>query len=133
MGEYTDEKTLLRIHICEDDRYGDKALSEALVDLFNREGYAEATVLKGIAGFGAQTGQRRDALSERSHRLPVVVEVISCRARIDWIMPRICGMMGNGMITQGTVKVARRFVKSKQPGYQRVAAVAANSTVFGTC
>jgi PII-like signaling protein len=107
MGEYTNEKTLLRIYICEDDRYGDKALFEALVDIFGSEGYAEATVLKGIAGFGAQCGQRRGAHLERSRPLPVVVEVISCRARIDWIMPRICGMMNRGMITLGTVKVAR--------------------------
>jgi uncharacterized protein len=105
MSEYINEKTLLRIHICEDDRYGGKALFEALVDIFDSEGYAAATVLRGIAGFGAQCGQRRGAHLERSHRLPVVVEVISCRARIDWIMTRICGMINRGMITLSTVKV----------------------------
>jgi PII-like signaling protein len=112
MSEFANEKMLLRVYISDDDRYGGKALFEALVDLFNREGYAGATVLRGIAGFGAQRGQRRGAKSERFHQLPVIVEIISCMERIDEIMPRICGMMSRGMITLGKVAVARYCTNS---------------------
>jgi PII-like signaling protein len=41
--------------------------------------------------------------------LPVIVELIAGRGRIDLIIPRISGMMGSGMITLGTVKVSRRL------------------------
>jgi len=106
MTEYTNEKLLMRIHISENDKYGHKPLFEALIDLFNSKGYAGATVLKGVAGFGAWSGRRDGVPRARSHRLPLIVEVLSCRERIDEIMPRICGMMNSGMITLGTVKVA---------------------------
>jgi PII-like signaling protein len=106
MDDYTNEKTMLRIYIGENDRYGDGPLSEALVDLFNREGYAEATVLRGIAGFGARSVHQDYAPSKRARRLPLIVEIISCMERIDEIMPRICGMMSRGMITLGKVTVA---------------------------
>jgi PII-like signaling protein len=106
MSEYTNEKLLMRIYFCEHDKYGHKPLFEALIDLFNSKGYAGATVLKGVAGFGARSGQLGGAPRERTRPLPLIVEVISCRERIDEIMPRICGMVNSGMITLGKVMVA---------------------------
>ncbi|HTS71478.1 MAG TPA: DUF190 domain-containing protein [Terriglobia bacterium] len=108
MDDYTNEKTLLRIYISENDRYGDKPLSEALVDLFNREGYPGAVVLKSIAGFGAQSGRQCADYAGDNKRLPVIIELIACRGRVNLIMPRISGMLESGMITMGTVKVARK-------------------------
>jgi PII-like signaling protein len=108
MDGYTNQKTLLRIYIGENDRYGESHLSEALVDLFNREGYPDAAVIKCIDGFGPQCSRQDVAYSGDHKRLPVIVELIACRGRINLILPRISAMMGNGMITMGTVKVARR-------------------------
>lgn len=107
MGEYRNEKVLMRIYISENDIFGGKPLFETLTDLFNSEGFAGATVLKGLAGFGAQSGRRDDVPTKRARSLPLIVEVISCLERIDEIMPTICGMINRGMITLGTVQVAR--------------------------
>jgi uncharacterized protein len=116
MDGYTNQKTLLRIYISENDRYGERPLSEALIDLFNREGYPGAVVLKSIAGFGAQSVRQCADYAGDNKRLPVIVELIACRGRVNLIMPRIKGMMGNGMITMGTVKVARKRRYSDQTG-----------------
>jgi len=107
MSEFTNEKVLLRVYISENDKYRRKPLFKALIDLFNSEGYAVATVLKGVAGFGGLIVHRDDASAECARRLPLIVEVISCLERIDEIMPTICGMINRGMITMGTVQVTR--------------------------
>jgi PII-like signaling protein len=108
MDDYTNEKTLLRIYINENDRYDDMPLSEALVYLFKSEGYPEATVLKCIAGFYEQRGGGDGDYWDDKKRFPVIVELIAGRGRVNLIMPRITRMMGSGMITMATVKVARR-------------------------
>ena len=107
MSEFTNEKVLLRVYISENDKYRRKPLFKALIDLFNSEGYAVATVLKGVAGFGGLIVHRDDASAECARRLPLIVEVISCLERIDEIMPKIDRMMTGGMITLGKVAVAR--------------------------
>ena len=47
------DQILMRIFIGETDRYEHKPLYEALVELLRREGFAGATVLRGVSGFGA--------------------------------------------------------------------------------
>ena len=107
MGEYTNEKVLMRIYISENEIFAGKPLFETLTDLFKSEGFAGATVLKGLAGFGAQSGRRDDVPTKRARSLPLIVEVISCLERIDEIIPKIDRMMTGGMITLGKVAVAR--------------------------
>ena len=119
MDDYTNEKTMLRIYIGENDRYGDRPLSEALVDLFDREGSPGAVVLNCIAGFEAQSGRQDVAYSGDHKQLPVIVELIACRGRVNLIMPRISEMMGSGTITMGTVKVARRYANVNRREIQK--------------
>jgi PII-like signaling protein len=109
MTRFTGEKTLMRIHISESDRYGHKPLFEALIDLFMREGFAGATVLKGISGFGVHAVYHTDKLLELSNDLPVIVEVIASRERIDEVMPSISEMMKGGLITLEKAEVVRYY------------------------
>ncbi len=107
MSRFTGEKVLMRIHIGENDKYGRKPLFEALIDLFIDEGFAGATVLKGVAGFGVHTVYHTDKLLELSSELPIIVEVIASRERIDEVMPKIDAMMSGGLITLEMVNVVR--------------------------
>ena len=52
MPKFCGEKVLMRIFVGEGDTYGRKPLYEALIDLLIAEGFAGATVLRGVAGFG---------------------------------------------------------------------------------
>jgi len=47
------QRTLMRVFIGESDRYHGKPLYEALLERFRSKGMAGATVLRGVAGFGA--------------------------------------------------------------------------------
>lgn len=101
------EQVLLRIFIGESDKCQHIPLYEALVELFRREGFAGATVLRGIAGFGAHSRFHTDRLLRLSTDLPIVVEVVDNRERFDTILPRVEEMMDGGMITMEKVSVWR--------------------------
>lgn len=101
------EQILMRIFIGESDRYGHRPLYEALVELFREQGFAGATVLRGIAGFGAHSVYHTDRLLRLSQDLPVVVEVVDEKEKLETIMPRIEEMMDGGMVTMEKATVIR--------------------------
>lgn len=98
------ERTLMRIFIGENDRCesGDhrgKPLYEALVTFFRQRGFAGATVLRGIAGFGASARVHTDRILRLSLDLPIVVEVVEMEARIREVLPELDTMIDGGLIT----------------------------------
>ena len=99
MTKLIGEQVLMRIFLGENDKYGHIPLFEALVEFFKREGFAGATVLRGVSGFGAHSVYHTDKLLRLSQDLPIVVEVVDSKEKIDNIMPRIDEMMNGGMIT----------------------------------
>lgn len=101
------EQVLMRIFVGEGDRWEMKPLYEALVELLRREGFAGATVLKGVMGFGAHSVMHSDKLLRFSADLPVVVEVVDTQEKIASLMPRIDSMMAGGMITLESAHVIR--------------------------
>lgn len=101
------DQILMRIFIGESDRYGQRPLYEALVELFRKEGFAGATVLRGIAGFGAHSVYHTDRLLRLSQDLPVVVEVVDEKEKLEAVMPRIEEMMDGGMVTMEKATVIR--------------------------
>jgi PII-like signaling protein len=107
MTKFIGERVLMRIFIGESDKYGHIPLHEALVELFRKEGFAGATVLRGVAGFGAHSVYHTDKLLRLSMDLPLVVEVVDHQDKIDAIMPRIDAMMSGGLITLEKATVIR--------------------------
>ncbi|WP_084154298.1 DUF190 domain-containing protein [Citrifermentans bremense] len=101
------ERVLLRIFIGERDKYKHIPLYEALVELFRKEGLAGATVLRGIAGFGAHSMYHTDRLLRLSTDLPIVLEVVDQRERIEAVLPTVEEMMDGGLITMEKVLVLR--------------------------
>ena len=107
MTGLTGEQVLMRIFIGESDTHGHIPLYEALVEFFRKEGFAGATVLRGVAGFGAHSVYHTDKLLRLSMDLPIVVEVVESQERIDGVMPKIDEMMSGGMITLEKATVIR--------------------------
>jgi len=107
MTKLIGENVLMRIFIGESDRYDHQPLYEALVELFRKEGFAGATVLRGISGFGAHSVYHTQKLLDLSADLPLIIEVVDTQDKINAIMPRIDAMMGGGMITLEKATVIR--------------------------
>jgi hypothetical protein len=107
MSKFCGEKVLIRIFIGENDKYGHKPLYEALIDYLIEEGFAGATVLRGVAGFGPHCIYHTDKLLELSAELPIILEVVASREKLDRAMPKLDEMMSGGLITMETVNVVR--------------------------
>jgi len=107
MRRISGEQCLLRIFIGDSDRYKHRPLYEALANLFRTNGFAGLTVLRGVAGFGAHSVYHTDKLLELSSDLPIILEVVESRDRIDALMPEIDAMMNGGLVTLETVEVVR--------------------------
>ncbi len=101
------EQTLMRIFIGESDRHGHRPLYEAIVELLRKQGLAGATVLKGSMGFGARSITHTDKFLRLSSDLPVVIEAVDARERIDAVLPLLDPMMAGGMITLEKAHVIR--------------------------
>jgi len=106
------EQVLMRIFIGESDRHGHRPLYEALVELLRKEGFAGATVLRGVSGFGAHKVYHSQKLLDLSADLPMVVEAVDTQEKIYAILPRIDEMMAGGMVTLEKVTVIRYSSKS---------------------
>ena len=105
------DQMLMRIFMGESDRHGHKPLYEALVELLRKDGFAGATVLRGVSGFGANRVYHTQKLLDLSADLPMVVEVVDTQEKIYSILPRIDEMMAGGMITLEKVTVIRYSTK----------------------
>lgn len=99
------ERTLMRIHIGESDKWEGKPLYQALVELFRREHFSGATVLRGVGGYGSSSRYHTDKILRLSQDLPIVIEVIEYSERIERILPTLDSMVGGGLITLEKVRV----------------------------
>jgi PII-like signaling protein len=81
--KFEGERTLMRIHIGESDRWHGKPLHEAIVEMLRKENFSGATVLRGVGGFGSSSVYHTDKILRLSQDLPIVVEVIESTERIE--------------------------------------------------
>lgn len=99
------ERTLMRIHIGESDKWHGKSLHEAIVEMLRKEKFSGATVLRGVGGFGSSSVYHTDKILRLSQDLPIVVEVIESAERIEEILPCLDEMVEGGLITLEKVRV----------------------------
>jgi PII-like signaling protein len=99
------ERTLMRIHIGERDKWEGKLLYEALIELFRREGFSGVTVLRGVAGYGSSSRVHTEKILRLSQDLPIVVEVVEYTERVENILPQLDQMVGGGLVTLEKVRV----------------------------
>lgn len=67
---------LVRIFIGDSDRWHHQSLHRAFLERLRREGFAGATVVHGVAGFGARSVIHTSSIVDLSADLPVLIEVV---------------------------------------------------------
>jgi uncharacterized protein len=98
---------LLRIFIGEGDQWHGKPLYEAIVLKARELHLAGATVLRGPMGFGANSRLHTTKILRLSEDLPMVIEIIDAKEKIDELMPHIDEMVQEGLVTLERVEVIR--------------------------
>jgi hypothetical protein len=101
------EQLLVRIFIGEGDQWHHQPLYRALVERLRREGFSGATVFRGIEGFGARSVIHSTSLLRLSEDLPLLVEVVDTKERVDLLLPILDEMVTEGLVTMEKVRVLK--------------------------
>jgi PII-like signaling protein len=96
---------LLRIFIGESDQHHGRPLYEAIVMKARELHLAGATVLRGPMGFGARSRLHTAKILRLSEDLPIVIEIVDSREKIDTLLPYIDDMVREGLVTLERVQV----------------------------
>jgi hypothetical protein len=102
------EQKLVRIFVGESDMWHHQPLHRALLERLRKEGFAGATVFKGVAGFGANSVIHTAGVLDLSADLPVLIEVVDDDAHVERVMGILDEMVpGGALVTVEKVRVVK--------------------------
>ena len=90
---------LLRVFIGESDKHNGRPLYEVIVNEARQRGLAGATVWKGFMGFGAHSRMHTAKILELSQDLPIVIEIVDAKDKIEAFLSVLDGLVGEGLVT----------------------------------
>ena len=93
------EGYLLRVFIGESDKHAGKPLYEWIVLQAKAHGLAGATVLRGMMGYGAHSRIHTTKIERLSSDLPVIIEIVDTREKLEAFLPVIEGAVTEGLAT----------------------------------
>lgn len=95
------------IYISESDKWHAQPLHAALLKVLKDQGIAGATLLRGMAGFGAHSRMQSTSLEVLSMDLPIIIEAIDRVEKIEAVLALIYPMVTEGLITLEDVQIAK--------------------------
>ncbi len=90
---------LLRIFIGESEKVDGKPLYQRLVEKARTDGLAGATVWRGMMGYGANSCIHTSKILRLSQDLPVIVEIVDAREKLEVFLQEIDPMIKGGLAT----------------------------------
>jgi uncharacterized protein len=99
------EGLLVRIFVGESDRWEGAPLYETIVQRAREKGLAGATVIKGIEGYGAHNFIHTARILRLAEDLPIVIEIVDQRERIEAFLPELDALIPEGLVTLEPVQV----------------------------
>ena len=102
---------LLRIFVGESDKHEGVPLHEWIVRTAREHGLAGATVLRGLGGFGAHSRLHTSKILRLSSGLPIVIEIVDTKERIESFVPVVDEAVEEGLATLEKVEI--RFYRSR--------------------
>jgi PII-like signaling protein len=106
---------LLRIFFGEEDKANHLPLYEAIVLKAREMHLAGATVLRGCVGFGHSTRLHTTKILRLAQDLPLVVEIVDTKEKIDAFLPVLDQMMTSGLVTIEKVQVLQYGSQMNSP------------------
>ncbi|HEY5214895.1 MAG TPA: DUF190 domain-containing protein [Acidobacteriaceae bacterium] len=106
------------IYIADGETYHGVGRASALLDFLFYRGVSGATVLKGVAGFGADHHLHTASLVDVSDRLPIKVEFIETPVKVDELLPKLKEICGTGMIEVQETTIVKAANSTSEPAEQ---------------
>jgi PII-like signaling protein len=86
------------IYLSDGAKHHGVPMYSSILDYLFHSGIAGATVLKGVAGFGAAHRLHSAHILEISDDLPVKIEFIETREKADTVLPELTKRVGSALI-----------------------------------
>lgn len=102
------------ITVSEGARYHGASAYSSILDYLFYRGVSGATVLKGVAGFGADHHLHTVGTVEVSDNLPIRIEFVETREKVTELMAKLEEMAGSGLIEAQETTVLKAAALSKQ-------------------
>ncbi len=102
------------IYLSEGSTHHGASTYSSILDFLFFHGVSGATVLKGVAGFGADHHIHSASSVEISDHLPLKIEFIEAREKVDELLGKLEEMAGSGMIELQETTVAKPAQISRQ-------------------
>ena len=96
---------LIRLHLCEGDRWEGQPLYEAIVQRCRELRMAGVSVFRGLQGFGESAEIHRAHVV--GHDQPVLVTIVESAEHAAALLPELEAMLDTGMIAISDVDVIR--------------------------
>jgi PII-like signaling protein len=101
------------IYLSEGSTHHGMSTYSSILDFLFFRGVSGATVLKGVAGFGADRHLHTSSTVDISDHLPLKIEFIETREKVDELLGKLEEMAGSGMIEIQETTVAKPAQVSK--------------------
>lgn len=85
-------------YVMEGQKYHGMACYAAILDFLFFRGISDATVVRGIAGFGTDHKLHTSRLVELADEMPIKVEFIESAERVEEILPKLTEIAAHGLI-----------------------------------
>lgn len=86
------------VYVSEDQQHHGNALYAAILDYLFYRGVAGATVVRGLAGFGADHHLHTTRILRLSENLPIKIEFTEEAEKLEELLPKLYEMVGSGLI-----------------------------------
>ena len=103
------------IYVGEDHQYHGQSLYAAILDFLFYRGISGATVVRGIAGFGADHHLHSTRIESLTGNLPIKIEFIESPDKIEELLPKLHELAGTGLIEVQDTLVVKTTEESANP------------------
>jgi hypothetical protein len=116
------------IYLSEGSTHHGASTYSSILDFLFFRGVAGATVLKGVAGFGADHHIHSSNFVEISEHLPIKIEFIETREKVNELLGKLEELCGSGMIEVQETTIAKPAQVSK---HKKTAPIAEHVKIEG--
>ena len=97
----------VQVYIDEHDTRHHESMYMLILDLLKNGGAAGATVTRGVAGFGIHGEIHSARIVELVSPLPLIITWIDTPERVDRLLPSVCELVEEGLVTVEDVRIAK--------------------------
>jgi len=95
------------VYVMEGQTYHGTACYAAILDFLFFRGISDATVVRGVAGFGTDHKLHTSRLVDLSDQMPIKIEFLETSERVEEVLPKLTEMACNGLIEVTDTTVIR--------------------------